>query len=356
MKKTSSYRKNQQNTSLFEQESTVQSLSEMGNPLEFISGIVDFELFRPTLEAHLLNEERKSNAGRRPIDPVLMFKVMFLQRLYGLSDEQAEYQIKDRTSFREFLGILTVTDVPDARTIWKYRETLSKSGGYDAMFRDFYNHLATLGLIVHEGKMIDASFVVSPRQRNTREENTAIKDGKGDELWADKPNKKRHKDTDARWTKKRDETFYGYKNHAKVCVKTKLITGYDTTDASVHDSRRASELVDDNDAEGETFWLDAGYVGTEDGFVEKNVIPLICEKGYRNHPLTDEQKASNRDKSKIGSRVEHVFGFIERSMGGLVFRGVGMIRAKACVALTNLTYNIARFAQIFRYHPDWIKA
>lgn len=162
MKKTTSYRKNQQNSSLFEQESTVQSLSEMGNPLEFISGIVDFELFRPTLEAHLLNEERKSNAGRRPIDPVLMFKVMFLQRLYGLSDEQAEYQIKDRTSFREFLGILTVTDVPDARTIWKYRETLSKSGGYDAMFRDFYNHLATLGLIVHEGKMIDASFVVSP--------------------------------------------------------------------------------------------------------------------------------------------------------------------------------------------------
>ena len=161
MKKTTSYRRNQQNTSLFEQESTVQSLSEMGNPLEFISGIVDFELFRPTLEAHLLNEERKSNAGRRPIDPVLMFKVMFLQRLYGLSDEQAEYQIKDRTSFREFLGILTVTDVPDARTIWKYRETLSKSGGYDAMFRTLQSS-ATLGLIVHEGKMIDASFVVSP--------------------------------------------------------------------------------------------------------------------------------------------------------------------------------------------------
>ena len=162
MKKTTSYRKNQQNSSLFEQESTVQSLSEMGNPLEFISDIVDFELFRPTLEAHLLNEERKSNAGRRPIDPVLMFKVMFLQRLYGLSDEQAEYQIKDRTSFREFLGILTVTDVPDARTIWKYRESLSKSGGYDTMFRNFYNHLETLGLIVHEGKMIDASFVVAP--------------------------------------------------------------------------------------------------------------------------------------------------------------------------------------------------
>lgn len=176
MKQTSSYRKNQQSSSLFEQESTVQSLSRMGNPLEFISGIVNFEVFRATLESHLLNERRKSNAGRRPIDPVLMFKVMFLQRLYGLSDEQAEYQIKDRASFREFLGIMTVTDVPDARTIWKYKEALAKSGGYDALFKDFYSHLAALGLIVSEGKMIDASFVVAPRQRNTREENAAIKE------------------------------------------------------------------------------------------------------------------------------------------------------------------------------------
>lgn len=140
-----------------------------------------------------------------------------------------------------------------------------------------------------------------------------------------------------------------------MCVKTKLITGYDTTDASVHDSKRSSELVDDNDAAGETFWLDAGYAGTAEGFVEKGANPQICEKGYRNHPLTDEQKAANRAKSKIRSRVEHAFGFIERSMGGLVFRGVGMARAKACVALTNLAYNIARLAQIFRYHPEWIK-
>lgn len=355
MKKTTSYRKNQGSLNLFEQETTMQSLSEIGNPLEFIGSIVDFEIFRPTLESHLMNEERKSNAGRRPIDPVLMFKIMFLQRLYGLSDEQTEYQIKDRTSFREFLDILTVTDVPDARTIWKYKEALSQNGGYDALFKDFYGHLSTLGLIVHEGKMIDASFVVAPRQRNTREENAKIKEGNGGELWNDQPNKKSHKDVDARWTKKRNETFFGYKNHAKVCVKTKLITGYDTTDASVHDSKRASELVDDNDVTGETFWLDAGYVGTEDGFVEKQIQPLICEKGYRNHPLTDVQKASNRDKSKTRSRVEHVFGFIERSMGGLVFRSVGIIRARACVALTNLTYNIARLAQIFRYHADWIK-
>ncbi len=354
MKKTRKYRRNQQSHSLFAHGTTIENLSRLGNPLEVVASLVDLEMFRPVLEAALFTEERKGNAGRPPIDPVLMFRMMFLQRLYGLSDEQAEYQAKDRTSFRNFLGVLDVADVPDARTLWSYRDCLVKKGVFDTLFKTFYAHLRTLGLVVSEGKMIDASFVVCPRQRNTREENKAIKAGKGDGLWQDNPHKKSHKDTDARWTKKGNETFYGYKNHAKVCVKTKLITGYDTTPASVHDSKRASELVDRNDAEGETFWLDAGYTGTAEDFADKGMRAEICEKASRNHPLTDAQKASNRRKSKIRSRVEHVFGFIERSMGGLIFRGVGILRAKANVALTNLVYNIARLCQIKRYHPQWI--
>lgn len=354
MKKARQYRKNQQSPALFDHETTMESLSKLGNPLEVVASLVDFEMFRPVLESALFTEERKGKAGRPPIDPVLMFRMMFVQRLYGLSDEQTEYQAKDRTSFRNFLGVMDVSDVPDARTLWAYRERLVKKGVFDTLFKTFHAHLRTLGLIVSEGKMIDASFVACPRQRNTREENKAIKDGRGDELWQERPHKKSHKDTDARWTRKRGETFYGYKDHAKVCVKTKLITGYDTTPASVHDSRRASELVDGNDAIGETFWLDAGYTGTADGFADKGMKAEICHKATRNHPLTDAQKASNRRKSKIRSRVEHVFGFIERSMGGLIFRGVGILRAKANVALTNLVYNIARLCQIKRYHPQWI--
>ena len=94
--------------------------------------------------------------------------------------------------------------------------------------------------------------------------------------------------------------------------------------------------------------------GTEKGFVSKSVTPVICEKGFRGHPLNETQKRNNRSKSKIRCRVEHVFGFIERSMGGLVFRGIGIVRAKANVAMTNLTYNIARLTQIYRYHKEWI--
>ena len=269
-KNNPSYRRNQASSSLFETAQTLESLSKQGNPLEFVSRIVDFEMFRSIIESKLQTAERKSNAGRHPIDPVLMFKVMFVQRLYGLSDEQAEYQIKDRMSFRDFLGILTVDDIPDARTIWKYREDLTRCGAYDGLFKRFYEHLQSFGLIVNEGKIIDASFVVSPRQRNTREENNTIRKGEG-----------------------------------------------------------------------------AGYVGTDDGFTNRGITPMICEKGFRGHPLNEEQKQNNRSKPKIRSRVEYVFGFIERSMGGLVFRGVGIVRAKANVAMTNLTYNIARLTQIY---------
>ena len=107
-----------------------------------------------------------------------MFKVLFLQRLYGMSDPQIEYHIKDRTSFRDFLDIQSVDDVPDEKTVWKYKDALAQSGTYDELFKRFNRYLDCIGLIVNEGKIIDASFVIAPRQRNTREENKKIKEGK----------------------------------------------------------------------------------------------------------------------------------------------------------------------------------
>ncbi len=87
-------------------------MHESGTPLPKLKEIIDFERFRDILEPVLENTGKKSNAGRKPIDLVFMFKVLFLQRLYGMSDAQIEYHIKDRTSFRDFLGIQSVDDVP----------------------------------------------------------------------------------------------------------------------------------------------------------------------------------------------------------------------------------------------------
>ncbi len=341
--------KTQGKKGLFDEEFTKERLSLLGNPLEAISKVIDFEMFRDSLEAKLLNTNKKNNAGAKPYDVVLLFKILILQRYYGLGDSQVEYQILDRTSFQSFLDLATGDKVPDEKTIWSFRERVTKTGLVEELFDQFSSFLEAQSLIFNEGRLIDASFTVAPRQRNTRDENKTIKEGKGDDLWNDKPNKKKHKDIDARWTKKNGETFYGYKNHAKVDTKSKFINKYAVTDASVHDSQALDSLLEEKDKNQELH-ADSAYTGEEqDKTIAKYEMKnKVHEKGYRNKPLTQEQKANNTKKSKIRARVEHVFGFMEQSMKGLVLKSVGIIRATGIIGLINLTYNLFRYEQIKR--------
>jgi len=306
-------------------------------------------MFRSTIEDKLLNTNKKSNAGAKPFDVVMMFKIIILQRYYGLGDKQVEYQILDRTSFKNFLGLETGDKVPDEKTVWLFRENLTNTGVIEELFYQFISYLESKGLIFNEGKLVDASFTVAPRQRNTREENQKIKDGEGTELWNDNPHKKRHKEIDGRWTKKNNETFYGYKNHAKVDTKSKFIKKFVVTDASVHDSQALDPLLDEEDA-NQDLYGDSAYTGEEqeDTITKYKMINKVNEKGYRNKPLTEEQKLSNRQKSKTRARVEHVFGFMEQSMNGLFVRSVGIARATGIIGLINLTYNLFRYEQTIR--------
>lgn len=334
---------------LFDEEDTYQKLSNIGNPLELISKVVDFEMFRNTLESKLLNHDKKSNAGAKPYDVLMMFKILILQRYYGLGDTQIEYQILDRLSFKKFLGLESGDKVPDEKTVWLFRENITNIGLVEIIFKQFTEFLESKNLIMNEGKMVDASFTVAPRQRNTKEENTKIKEGNGNELWNDQPNKKRHKDIDARWTKKNDETFYGYKNHAKVDTKSKFIDKYKVTDASVHDSQALDDLLTEKD-KGQDLNADSAYTGEDQNKVinKYQMNNKVHEKGYRNNPLTDEQKQSNKEKSRTRARVEHVFGFMEQSMHGLTLKSVGIVRASGIIGLINLTYNLFRYEQVVR--------
>jgi len=334
---------------LFDEQESYEKLSAIGNPLEMVQDVIDFEMFRDTLEEGILTKDKKSNAGAKPFDVVMMFKILILQRYYGLGDTQLEYQIIDRLSFKKFLGLESGDKVPDEKTVWAFREKLTNEGLVEKIFLQYNDYLTSQGLIINEGKMVDASFTVAPRQRNTRDENKKIKGGKGDELWNDKPNKKKHKDIDARWTKKNGETFFGYKNHAKVDTKSKFIDKYKVTDASVHDSQALDDLLEEQD-KGQDFYADSAYTGEDQ---EKTIDKYemnnkVHEKGYKNKPLTDEQKASNKEKSKTRARVEHIFGFMEQSMNGLIVNSVGIKRATGIIGLINLTYNLFRYEQVQR--------
>ena len=341
--------KSQWKIGLFDKEFATKHLSEMGNPLEAISKVIDFEYFRSLLESKMLNTNKKNNAGAKPFDVVVMFKIMLLQRYYNLGDHQVEYQIVDRNSFKDFLGLETGDKVPDEKTIWFFREKLTQMAVVEDLFDKFKVYLNDKGLIFNEGKIVDASFTEVPRQRNTREENKQIKEGNGDDLWNDKPHKKCHKDIDALWAKKNDETFYGYKNHVKIDDKSKLIDTYMVSDASVHDSKVLDLLISESD-ENQPLYADSAYTGpsNEQSISDCNMSNQVCEKGKKNQPLTKDQQANNRTKSKTRARVEHVFGFMEQSMRGLYIWSIGMARATGIIGLINLTYNILRYEQLAR--------
>jgi len=251
--------KAQSTSSLFPEEFRLEKLSKQGDPLERLNKVVNWEYFRTTIE-ELVNKEKMVNAGPKPYDPLLMFKILILQRYYNLGDHQIEYQILDRLTFCRFLGLSLNDRVPDEKTVWSFRERLIKKGLDKKLFELFNTLLEKNGLIAQEGKIIDASFVEAPRQRNSMDKNRQIKEGKGDGLWNEEANKKRQKDIDARWTKKNNETHYGYKNHSKIDNKYKFIDTYTTTATSVHHSQALDHLLDQKD-KGQELWADSAYSG-----------------------------------------------------------------------------------------------
>jgi len=322
-------------------------LSEMGDPLEKVSGAVNWELFRPKLE-EAFQHEAKGPGGRPAYDRVMLFKIVMLQQWYHIADDMTEYVINDRMSFQRFLGLTLTDKVPDAKTIWLFKEMLKESGVDLELFSLFADLMENQGIITHEGSIVDASFVDVPRQRNKRRENETIKEGGVPAEWLDNENKVEQKDTDARWAKKGNETHFGYKDHVKVDKDSKMVVCFTVSAANVHDSQRFYELLDREDKD---VWADSAYIGEELHGAIRTDYPHVNlhvnEKNYANHPLTEEQKTDNREKSRIRARVEHVFGHMTNSMGGMFIRCIGINRAIREIAMKNLAYNVQRFVYLF---------
>lgn len=329
--------------SFIDEENRKEKISKIGDPLEMLNKIIKWEMFRNILKKAVVRKDTTNKGGRPSYDIVMMFKILVLQRLYNLSDDQTEYQINDRRSFMRFLGLESYDSVPDAKTIWKFRNDLSQTEAMEELFCLFDKMLETEGLITHKGTIVDATFVDVPRQRNSRDENQKIKDGEIPEDWEKPENvhKLAQKDTDARWTKKNNEVHYGYKNHVKCDADSKLITNYGVSDAALHDSKRCVELMEETD---EVMYADRAYSGEPiaENLPEK-CENQICEKGQRNHPLTKEQKENNKKESKIRCRIENIFGFMTNSMNGINIRSIGIDRAWFNIGLMNLVYNICRY-------------
>ena len=332
--------------SFFDLDNRHEKLNER-DPLVMLNKLIDWESFRPTLE-EVRERRRQSNVGRKPIDAIIMFKALVLQHLYNISDDELEFQIRDRYSFCRFLGLWPEDRVPDAKTIWLFREQLTQAGLAKTLFNEFEHQLQQQGLKAKKGQIVDASFVDVPRQRNSREDNQTIKQGEVPKGFKDNPNVERQKDVDARWAKKNEETHFGYKNHICVDNEYKLIREFEVSSAEVHDSQIFFELLTENTSP--QVWADSAYRSEENDLMLEagGYRNQVHVKGQRNNPLTKRQKGANRLKSKIRARVEHVFGAMENEQGGLFVRTIGIARAKTKISLMNLVYNMRRFVTLHR--------
>ena len=327
----------------FDLHKRMNKIDNNGDPLRKLDNAVDWEIFRASLEKARA-KPRKSKCGAKGYDVILLFKILILQSLYNLSDDATEYQILDRHSFCRFLGLHLGSKVPDATTIWRFREDLITAGIIDELFATFELHLRDCGFTALKGQIVDASIVNVPKQRNSREENGQIKNGKIPADWSQ--NKRRRKDVNARWTKKHGKSYFGYKNHICVDARHKLIRGWEVTDAAVHDSNVFMDILAENTSRD--VWADSAYLSNKhlSQLQESGYREHLQRKGCRNHKLTKRQQQSNRTRSRVRSRVEHVFGVQAQKAGNLILRTIGLARARVKIGLRNLAYNMDRAATL----------
>jgi len=348
----------------FDVDERLRRLSDLGDQLLAFARVVDFEIFRPEL-AKALAYSDGSQGGRPAFDPVMMFKILVIQAANDLSDERAEFLINDRLSFMRFLGLSLSDRVPDARTIWLFREKLTKAEAIKPLFARFDAALREAGYIAMGGQIVDATLVAAPKQRNTEEEKKAIKEGRVPETWKAKPAKLTHKDRDARWTvkfskakAKPDGTIppvdiaiptFGYQNHVSIDREYGLIRRWDATDAAAYEGARLREGLLDKTNTASAVWADTGYRSrANEEFLAKNgFMSRIHRKKPPGRPMAETTRRANALKAKVRSGVEHVFA-VQKDKMRLFIRTIGLARATAKIGMANLVFNMKRLVFLDR--------
>ena len=320
----------------------------MGDPLAALNAVMDWTIFDPVL-ARLPRAETKAPGGRPAYPPAthLVFKILVLQSLYGLSDEQAQFQTLDRRSFQHFLGLTEADPVPDQNTIREFREKLTRAELFTELFA-----ASTRGwdpARLHHPERPDHRRVVCRSAPATQPARGERRDKRGEVPagWEADAKRLAHKDLDARWTKKNQQTYYGYKDHLVADLESKLIVRAEVTAASEHDSQALDPLTRAGDP---ATWADSAYAGAKPGdfYGQRHRRPRLRKRRARPGPeQKDKSGRTGRSPAGEGGR-KHIFGFKTGSMGAMFHGRLGMRATGRGSLVTNLVYNLARTEQIIR--------
>ncbi len=279
-----------------------QKVEGLGDRLPLMKKIVDWEKFRPIIAGVFYDNDVVG--GRPHTDEVLIVRVLTLQSLYNLSDEELEFQLNDRLSFRNFVGF--PNNVPDFSSVWKIRERLKENGKDKLVWEELQRQLDEKGYKAEKGVIQDASFVEADlgRKRYSKEK----KAEKNKEKIEYTSRQLSHIDKDGSFSVKHGQVYYGYKNHVKLDVKHHLIRGIETTTASPHDS--TINLVEEGDG---TAYRDKGYFGTS---LPRGVIDKTMKRATRGKKLNGGEQKRNKSISRIRAPGERPFAVIKRTFDG----------------------------------------
>lgn len=315
----------------------------LGDPLQVMDKHVDFAALAKAVDGKL----RLGGSGRggRPAYPTeMMIRILVLQQLYNLSDEALEYQLLDRASFQRFTGLEHSGRVPDAKTVWVWRERLKAQDLIGDISEAVGRQLTCAGFIARGGQIIDATVVTAPIQRNTSDEKAHIEKEEVPPTWSDA--KRAQKDVQARWTKKYGRFEFGYKLHANVDRRWGFIRQHEVTPAQVHDTRVFESLLHPSNT-STAVYADGGYAkrGREESLLEAGYRPCLHRKGEAGRPLSKRQQQRNHRLSKQRTYVEHAFARLAH-MGGKRLRTIGLERARIVIGLKVVAHNLMHLARL----------
>ena len=325
---------------LLADEGYARKVDAIGDPLQKIEAVVDFSVLAQAVE-RIAPRPEQPKGGRPPYPTDVMVRVLVVKRLHGLSDEQSEFQLLDRRSFRRFCGLEHSRNIPDRTTIWNFENRIGVDG-VSALFAELDRQIRARGLEARAGQIVDATLVPAPKQHFTKEDKEQLEQNAVPADW--KPAKRRQKDIEASWTKKHGKSYHGYKFTVSVDRKHKFIRTWVPDTACVHDSQHLEAALDEWNTSAEIY-ADKGYVGAEreERLREQGYRPQIQRKAKKGKTRSACQERRNRRIAKVRARVEHVFAAITQ-WGGKRIRTIGQARASFAMGMMVLVYNMRRLA------------
>lgn len=328
---------------LFAAQEREAKLSKLGDSLEVLERHVDFAALADEVDQAAPRPSRE-RGGRPPFPTEVMVRILLIQQLFNLSDEQMEFQLLDRLSFQRFAGLRHSSQIPDRTTIWTFKERLIKAGASESVFDAVNRQLAKHGYIARGGQMIDASIVQAPKQSLSKDEKAITDEGAMPASW--KPAQRRQKDLDARWTKKHGKSYFGYKVSASADKRYKLVRKIKVSTASEHDTLHFEAVLDPTNTSRDVL-ADKGYIdGEREARLSQQGWRIhIQRKGSKDKPISATQERRNKRIARTRARVEHVFAGLAQ-LGGKTLRSIGLARATLHLHWKVAAYNLRRLAYL----------